>query len=293
MKKLIVILLICGLCGLLAAAAAGQETQPEQVDRGEIVMRCLAAAYPDAIKEPEYIDGDWTALVWGKRYYYAQGRLLPEELKDSAESYTPKSFYNYPLEMPAWRPPSPEMSKRLSGITERRREAGAKSSPAFFDDLWQAHDKEEASGKVQVIRFLGHKVTVHSGIVDKLALVEAEIEKQAKNSAEIRNWIKTVSSVSAWNWRNIADMQSRSFHAYGTAVDILPRSLGGKETYWLWAMEHNARWWEVPYSKRYHPPQGVIKAFESHGFVWGGKWFLYDTMHFEYRPEIFLLNGTS
>mgnify|MGYP002637708491 CR=1 FL=1 len=24
----------------------------------------------------------------------------------------------------------------------------------------------------------------------------------------------------------------------------------------------------------------------SNGFIWGGRWFHYDTMHFEYRPEL-------
>ena len=27
--------------------------------------------------------------------------------------------------------------------------------------------------------------------------------------------------------------------------------------------------------------------FEKYGFVWGGRWYHYDTMHFEYRPELF------
>ncbi|MBP9613702.1 MAG: M15 family metallopeptidase, partial [Sulfurospirillum sp.] len=26
---------------------------------------------------------------------------------------------------------------------------------------------------------------------------------------------------------------------------------------------------------------------EKYGFVWGGRWYHYDTMHFEYRPELF------
>ena len=60
-----------------------------------------------------------------------------------------------------------------------------------------------------------------------------------------------------------------------------------KATYWQWTAE----WWNVPYEKRYHPPDAVIKAFESHGFIWGGKWTLFDTMHFEYHPEIFILSG--
>jgi peptidoglycan L-alanyl-D-glutamate endopeptidase CwlK len=32
----------------------------------------------------------------------------------------------------------------------------------------------------------------------------------------------------------------------------------------------------------------IVRIFEKHGFVWGGKWYHYDTMHFEYRPEIVL-----
>jgi hypothetical protein len=28
-----------------------------------------------------------------------------------------------------------------------------------------------------------------------------------------------------------------------------------------------------------------------YGFIWGGKWLFFDTMHFEYRPEILILSG--
>ena len=38
------------------------------------------------------------------------------------------------------------------------------------------------------------------------------------------------------------------------------------------------------------PPEAVVEAFESEGFAWGGKWELYDPMHFEYRPELFEMN---
>src|SRR5690242_16362928 len=29
-----------------------------------------------------------------------------------------------------------------------------------------------------------------------------------------------------------------------------------------------------------------LYEFEQHGFIWGGRWAHYDTMHFEYRPEL-------
>src|SRR5260370_39823973 len=33
-------------------------------------------------------------------------------------------------------------------------------------------------------------------------------------------------------------------------------------------------------------PWEIVHIFEKHGFIWGGKWYHYDTMHFEYRPEM-------
>jgi peptidoglycan LD-endopeptidase CwlK len=39
----------------------------------------------------------------------------------------------------------------------------------------------------------------------------------------------------------------------------------------------------LPYKNQI--PWDIIHIFESHGFIWGGKWYHYDTMHFEYRPE--------
>ena len=34
-----------------------------------------------------------------------------------------------------------------------------------------------------------------------------------------------------------------------------------------------------------------IEIFEKNGFIWGGKWDLWDNMHFEYRPELILLQN--
>jgi len=35
-------------------------------------------------------------------------------------------------------------------------------------------------------------------------------------------------------------------------------------------------------------PDIVIDIFEKEGFIWGGKWTVWDNMHFEYRPELIL-----
>jgi hypothetical protein len=39
-------------------------------------------------------------------------------------------------------------------------------------------------------------------------------------------------------------------------------------------------------SYRNDTPAEIVKIFGKQGFIWGGRWFHYDTMHFEYRPEL-------
>ena len=42
----------------------------------------------------------------------------------------------------------------------------------------------------------------------------------------------------------------------------------------------------TPLTSRWMPPYEIINIFEEEGFIWGGKWLIWDNMHFEYRPEL-------
>lgn len=268
---------------------------PEQAaeSRGEKIMRALAEAYPDRTGAPEFMDGDWTIEVYGERFYFAEGRMLPASLRDKADEYDPQPFYGYPENLPPWEPPTEEESARMKAQEALRKTRTSKRSQFFYDALWRTHNKDESWEHVKQIRFLGYPVQVHYSILVQLSLVEEQILRTAKTSSSVRQWISSLKSIDGWNWRNIASTQSRSFHAYGAAIDLLPKSLGGLQTYWLWTSQYTPEWWTVPYTKRLQPPEEVIKAFESFGFIWGGKWRYYDTMHFEYRPEILVLNGIA
>jgi hypothetical protein len=61
-------------------------------------------------------------------------------------------------------------------------------------------------------------------------------------------------------------------HAYGAAIDL---NLAVSD-YWMW---RTGAW-------RNRMPREIVDIFERHGFIWGGRWYHYDTMHFEYRPEL-------
>jgi hypothetical protein len=77
-----------------------------------------------------------------------------------------------------------------------------------------------------------------------------------------------------FNWRPIAQTNRLSPHSYGIAIDIVV----SKSAYWEW---------DTPMAWKNQIPQAIVDAFESEGFAWGGRWYHYDTMHFEYRPELF------
>ena len=59
--------------------------------------------------------------------------------------------------------------------------------------------------------------------------------------------------------------------------------------YWLWQSSKGGGL--IPYRNRM--PQEIVDIFEKHGFIWGGKWYHYDTMHFEYRPELFRASSAT
>ena len=66
-------------------------------------------------------------------------------------------------------------------------------------------------------------------------------------------------------------------HGYAAAIDL---NLDYSD-YWLWNARSSV---SIPYKNRF--PQQIVEIFERHGFIWGGRWYHYDTMHFEYRPEL-------
>jgi hypothetical protein len=83
-----------------------------------------------------------------------------------------------------------------------------------------------------------------------------------------------------YNCRPIAGTNRPSAHGLGIAIDIA----AAHAHYWLWSKPDAG----VRIAYRNEIPWEIVRAFEKHGFIWGGKWYHYDTMHFEYRPEMLI-----
>jgi hypothetical protein len=264
--------------------------------KGEDVLRAYQYSYPEKVQEVAWKNGDWTIQIGDQIFYWAEGRLLPPELRNNWRDYRAHSFVPYPAEIPA---PEQYTSSQIEAL---RREAGVEARNvedyhrAFQGALYGGTAQGEIDGSLKRIAFLGKAFSVHSLIEEPLKRVEAAINRASGQDRQVASFVASIESIGGYNWREIQGTQRMSYHSWGLAVDILSNeaAAGGSEpnkpVYWRWELARNENWMLIPLSRRWIPPVPVIRAFENEGFIWGGKWPLYDNMHFEFRPEVHEMN---
>jgi hypothetical protein len=110
------------------------------------------------------------------------------------------------------------------------------------------------------------------GVDKKLYLIGQEIAKLPKSD---RIWAE---GATTYAYRVIKDTDRLSMHSFGIAIDLAPA------TTQYWKDEAASETAKIGYHNTM--PLSIVRIFEKHGFIWGGRWYHYDTMHFEYRPEL-------
>ena len=274
---------------------------------GILDVRCLVylqRAYPDVnfarSWDPE--QEDWlitmTIPADGKGpkvrtadFLWAGGALLPREELEDADNYRP-ILYEYPRELadPADMTEEEREAIRQFSSAENRRN-GAGSSMFFFDFLYQSDTRGHLEAHITNITFLRHRANVHERMVAPLRRVEKRVFALVATDKEVATFLSGLKSNDSYLWRVIAGTKRKSFHSLGIALDVLPKSQGGKHIFWSWAKErHPDDWMLIPLKNRWMPPKSVVEAFEEEGFIWGGKWAIWDNMHFEYHPELLEFN---
>jgi len=270
------------------------DSQPKDERReGELEMAALARSYPQRISEIAYRNGDWAVRIDATWYYWAHGRLLPEELRDRWEEYSSYRFYSYSLDLP----PIPELDEETKLRLKERLDQAGENPPTrhegFLGDLYRAATRGQTEARIVTVKMMGFEARVHQQISEPLEAVGRDLEVLMQTDPGVQRFVKGLKGLAGYNWREIAGTRSRSYHSYGIAIDLAPKSFGGRHTYWRWALPQTEEFYAIPYERRWMVPQQIVKIFEERGFVWGGKWFFFDTMHFEYRPEILVLANVA
>ncbi len=273
-------------CGSGDADPSGVE--PDSLP-GAQQVQALHASYPSRISGAEVRDGEWALEMDGVWYYWADGRLLPDALRDRAHEFVPIHLYRYELGSMPSREITPDLERVLSERTTQHSDGRTDERQRFndfLDSLYQISSARDAERIVRRVSFLGFNTRVHPLVVEPLAQVERLVLAVMPHDESVARFVRDLSAVHGFTWRNIAGTARRSYHSYGVAVDLIPRSYAGTFPYWLWAAQAGIdSWWDDATAKRWAVPQPIIDAFEASGFIWGGKWLFFDNLHFEYRPE--------
>ena len=271
---------------------APEEQQPHKPEG----LALLERAYPDLRFDCSFDEarGDWrVALTVPSQsevavFYWCEGAMLPEsEIENRSKYWT--LLYPYPRQLKDPAAMSDEERDHLREFSSASNRRNGSGTPMFFfETIYAAQSRASLEANLASETFLGKKTTVHKRIVPALKRVESRILEAAKTDEEVRQFVDGLKSADAYNWRRIAGTNRLSFHSLGVAVDVLPKRITG-EIFWSWARDKNPDGWMLtPLSRRWIPPQAVIDIFEDEGFIWGGKWAIWDNMHFEYHPELIL-----
>jgi hypothetical protein len=167
----------------------------------------------------------------------------------------------------------------LKSHPAKKFDPGRVRNEAFFMKLYGSTEKEVRQHLTEITwcpKLVGQKITVTkvNGIDKKLAQISKELDEHP----ELKKYLINIGGT--FTWRNINGTKRHSMHSFGMTIDINT----AYSDYWQWSCKCVDEDAAITYKNRI--PQIIVDIFEKYGFIWGGKWYHFDTMHFEYRPEL-------
>lgn len=262
---------VAAVAALFGASSVAHELQAhaEPATRAAVLADSadrLRAAYPDhikAVRDGQIIFRDGTTMPFddGQGPKSHSEWLAAPDVEDMlAQPYVPG---------PVTAPPGVDF------------EPGRARNDAFFSKIYGDCRAGAVTGKLVDVVWLRSKsgvklkVTSVNGVSRRLEAVSRALDALPK-----RFDAYLTPPAGTYNCRQVAGTNRLSAHGYGIAIDIAT----SEADYWRWSRpghDGTPRW-------RNRIPYEIVAIFEAHGFIWGGKWHHFDTMHFEYRPELLL-----
>jgi len=235
---------------------------PAQDDSLRQALDNLVAAYPNALA-----GHDDDVLRW------RDGTAMPVSDGDAHKTFP--ELLRHAAIADQLRLPYPRGPLQLPPAVDA--DPGRFRNAAFFAKMYGNCAKGEVAPHLVAVNWLPKswgktvRITSVNGVDAQLRAVSAEVDalpERIKRAA--------YPSAGTYNCRAVADTGQPSPHGYGIAIDLNTAF----SDYWYWRRHDGA----IAYRNRM--PEQIVAIFEKHGFIWGGKWYHYDTMHFEYRPEL-------
>jgi D-alanyl-D-alanine carboxypeptidase len=251
---------VCLVIGL--AMLVGGTPLRAQDDQLRTALDNLVAAYPNALA-----GHDDKVLRW------RDGTVMP--VSDGTENKLFQELLRHAAVADQFRIPYPRGPLEKPPAVDA--DPGRFRNTAFFTKMYGDCQKGDVSPRLVSLAWLpktrGRTISITSinGVDAQLRAVSAEIDALPE---KIKRAAYPIAGT--YNCRAVADTGQPSPHGYGIAIDLNT----AVSDYWYWQPHDGA----IRYRNRM--PAEIVAIFEKHGFIWGGKWYHFDTMHFEFRPEL-------
>lgn len=254
------------LLAVTVASVLGEDSAGDVSAR----MAALVAAYPEQVARYEagmlvWRDGMRMAVGEPRPQLSYRQRIATATLWDQVSQ---RYFVGWPYEKP-----------------KRDFDPGRLRCESFFAKVYGdcAADVEHKLVRVKWPPAGPHAVVTFSSVNGAAAALEAVGNDLSLLPREVQRYAARPDGT--YVWRQVAGGEQRSAHSYGIAIDFrLPVDV---PAYWRWTMPSEDGAIEYPNSiVEDDSMRQVVEAFERRGFVWGGKWYHFDLMHFEFRPEL-------
>jgi len=251
-KTVLIILLACWHCLIFAQQ---KDSIPKEIKK-------LMSAYPSQIigfSNHYVLFSDSSKLLFDDRKQKTTEQLLNNpDIQDMFAFSYPKGKIKIPI--------------------KKNNDPGRIRNDDFFKKMYGKTAAEVQKNLVEIVwcpKLVGQKLRITSinGVDKHLAAVSAELDKHPE-------WKDYLKSAGTFNWRMVRGNNRLSPHSFGIAIDLNIKH----SNFWQWDCKCTSEDVDLTYKNKI--PQGIVDIFEKHGFIWGGKWYHYDTMHFEYRPEL-------
>jgi hypothetical protein len=248
---------------LLVTATIGPASAQTAQKQNSADIQRLVKVYSDL----DRVEGN--ALVWrdGTRMAIDEGRGIRDHEKLLATADIKDMFFSsYPVG-PLGEPPA------------RNSDPGRARNMPFFDKMYGNCLKGGVASNLIDVTWLPKKwgrtvkATRVNGVADRLVKVSNELDILPSRFDQF-----LFPPGGTYVCRPIAGTTRVSAHGHGIAIDIATKLAH----YWRWSGVKASG--TIPY--RNAIPFEIVEIFERNGFIWGGKWYHHDTMHFEYRPEL-------
>ena len=239
-------------------------TQPKGV-------HCLLKAYPKKLSgfsRNRIIWKDASSMVYGDK----------KEKKVSTKKRTHQEILNNPSLKDQLSQSYP-VGRSYTVPPPKNHDPGRIRYEPFFKKMYGKNVKE-VRRQLTTIRWM-EKSFNHSIQVTKINEVHKKLQSVSAMLEQLDPRIKTKylkKKPGTFVPRQIKGTRRLSVHSFGIAIDIAV----SQADYWRWDLISPDG--KLHYKNRI--PLEIVESFEKEGFIWGGKWYHYDTMHFEYRPEL-------